>query len=484
LTAFSEPSDTGRNPDPQDDVGEAIRDVRPAMMSVYYHSLGRELELRGAPAVMLPPEARPMPLEDALAILEKASPAKLRSAMWTLFRGAPPPRLGEDPATLPRRYPRPLRDVAVRYGDLAEFDRRRARYRAGAHLFAAALVAFAQKQYRDFEALTKLFDPKGNGGGDREMTYGFSEATAATGVLGGSSAQEYLLRLAETVDAEREERSRELVSLEWEVGLGLYTFMEEFADAVTFLEWWSPPRDEVNVHPASSVTVQDASTLTTRVTVSSLVSTRPGGTGAAGDDDMFWCLATAIDPQCWSRCSDVFRRTEYIDDAFRIAPESADRRLDRVGEGFEGSRLLLEGVHLAWAGDEARSASFENILNIDEFRVDPDARTIDLRFSLHRSIGSRVLWDERAGGILVDEGFIKARPIAPGLWRVTSRKVLRFSDRTPYSGETGWFDFGQMLNYLAPATISWWMETEMYSSGCSEILQLARERRDEAEAAS
>ena len=49
-------------------------------------------------------------------------------------------------------------------------------------------------------------------------------------------------------------------------------------------------------------------------------------------------------------------------------------------------------------------------------------------------------------------------------WRVTTRKVLRFSDRTPYSKPTGGMDFGQLLNYLAPAAVTWWLETDFYSS--------------------
>ena len=56
-------------------------------------------------------------------------------------------------------------------------------------------------------------------------------------------------------------------------------------------------------------------------------------------------------------------------------------------------------------------------------------------------------------------------PLGGNRWRITSRKLLRFSDRTPYSGTNGWTDFGQMLNYLAPAALSWWVETETYSLG-------------------
>jgi hypothetical protein len=57
------------------------------------------------------------------------------------------------------------------------------------------------------------------------------------------------------------------------------------------------------------------------------------------------------------------------------------------------------------------------------------------------------------------------RPLAENTWRITSRKVLRFADRTPRVGASGWLDFGQILNYLAPAALTWWVESETYSMG-------------------
>jgi hypothetical protein len=83
-----------------------------------------------------------------------------------------------------------------------------------------------------------------------------------------------------------------------------------------------------------------------------------------------------------------------------------------------------------------------------------------------------MLWDSRPGGLLIDGGYLVARPLSMqrdggvehNHWRVTTRKVLQFSDRAPYSNPTGGMDFGQMLNYLAPAAVTWWLETDFYSS--------------------
>ena len=38
------------------------------------------------------------------------------------------------------------------------------------------------------------------------------------------------------------------------------------------------------------------------------------------------------------------------------------------------------------------------------------------------------------------------------------------SQSNTYSNPTGGMDFGQLLNYLAPAAVTWWLETDFYSS--------------------
>ena len=43
-------------------------------------------------------------------------------------------------------------------------------------------------------------------------------------------------------------------------------------------------------------------------------------------------------------------------------------------------------------------------------------------------------------------------------------RVLRFSDRTPYASAPGLLDFGQLLNYLVPAAVTLWLETDFYGS--------------------
>jgi hypothetical protein len=150
-----------------------------------------------------------------------------------------------------------------------------------------------------------------------------------------------------------------------------------------------------------------------------------------------------------------------------------------LGDPGPAPRLLLEDVVFLWGDEGEALGSSINVLSMDRLDFsdatsgDDDAddaavldrRTIDVEFSLSRSIESRVLWDVRAGGVIVDDGYMRVRPVDVDLWRVTSHKTLLYSDRQPYASGAG-ATFGQALNILAPATLCWWMESEMFSTDC------------------
>lgn len=420
--------------------------LRFAMLSVYYRALRIQLENRGAPAIFLPPEVRPLGLAEALDTLRQW-PSRLRDAVWRLVRVVPVPR--HRVGKLLPRYPRELLDVISR-DQLAYLDDRRRAYREGAHLFAAALVACADEQWEPLEELQGLMRDQVENGPTE-----VAEFSAATETMLGQPAQEFLTTLSKAEN--RATAASQLAKLEDEVGLSLYTFVEEFADAVAFVDFtdtfdlWSGGGG-ATVYPVSSVIRQDSSTLTTTATVTTLVRTD------------FQNLCRATDPQCWPRCSDVIRATRFVQDPFTCEPLPRDR-IPPMGEGWSGVRLLEEWAALSWGPDPNQQGAFHNVLRAN-YSVREDRSTADLEFSLSRSIDSRILWDERAGGIQINEGYLKVRPVTDDRWRVTSRKVLRFSDRTPFSSGPGWLDLGQMLNYLAPGALNWWLESEMYSTGC------------------
>lgn len=426
-------------PEPQND--DPL--LRFAMLSVYYASLGRQFEIRGAPSVLLPPQVRPLELGDALDLLS-ASPSRLREALWLVVRGV---RWQGLPSIRTESYPSEL----VRYlrpGSLEIFAQLRRQYRQDANVFAAALVACRDDFRSQFTELCGVWAKEAE-----KRPGGFS---AVTDLLIGMPGSNYLERMIP--DAEWAAARGELDRLESDVGLNVYDFVEELADAAAFQQFCAdyllerPPATSLTVFPVSSVIRQDSRTLVTNATVTTLVR---------GDFD---ALSRVADPQRWSSSSDVIRRARYVADAFERVPLTVDQR-PTVGAGFEGTRLLDEKAVLSWGKQDDQQGHFTNVLNIQHAVGGPEHKpqSIEVRFSLRRSIDSGVLWDRRAGGLQLNQGYLKVRPVGPDAWRVTTRKVLRFSDRTPGVGGRDWFDFGQMLNYLAPAALTWWVESETYS---------------------
>lgn len=421
--------------------------LRFAMLSVYHATLGRQFEIRGAPSVLLPPQVRPLELGAALDLLSR-SPVRLREALWLVVRGARTQRVPGEPVG---SWPAEL-EQHVPSGSLVQLRRLRREYRSGANVFAAALVACRDGYSQQFDALTRVLAEET---GARRP--GFSTVTA---LMLGRTAPEYLAQVASS-DQQRRRARTQLERLEGDVGLNLYDFVEELADAAAFQQFAqdyllepSPGAGSLTVFPVSSVIRQDSRTLLTNATVTTLVQ---------GD---FATLCTVADPQMWSRSSDVIRVAQYVADAFDLSPVH-EEAIPPVGTGFPGTRLLNEKAELSWGENDDQQGVFRNVLNI-RHRVrggddDEAEHSVEVRFSLHRSIESAVLWDHRAGGLQLNQGYLKIRGLGQNTWRVTTRKVLRFSDRTPGVGGRSWFDLGQMLNYLAPAALTWWVESETYS---------------------
>lgn len=445
-------------------------DQRAAMLSVYYHALGRKLELRGAPAVLMPPEVEPIALGKALGTLRSASEIQFNRALWTIARVTPP--LDGNMAVQLQRYPAELLDVLTAREEekLLQFEELRRDYLSDAHLLGEALGSYARaggdRERSRIDTYIGAFEDE-----DRGALSDAVELIGALGMRENAAGQKVAISivdfLSDIADKRGETAAREaerLSKLSVEVGLPLTTFMEEFANAVAFTR--SLPTSAggaaLTVLPTSSVTVQDARSLLTTITVTALVKTQD-----------FRALCVGMDPQCWSMCSQAFKDSTYIDSSdYRPRP----RRPDRVGRTFSSSpRLLEERVRIVWGISKQEIGYFHNLLNIRKFRLSPDEdpRSVSVEFDLNRCISSKIMWDIRPGGILIDQGYAKARPLGSGVYRVTMRKTLQFSDRTPYSGGAGWNDLGQLLNFLAPAALSWWVESEMYSHGCPDVLAFA-----------
>jgi hypothetical protein len=408
-----------------------------AMLSVYYRSLGRELESRGAPVMLVPPQVQPMPLDEALDRL-KGRPDLLWDAYWRVVRSVPVE--GWQNRSIERRYPQAFVD-AFELDRLERLDTLRQHARSRAHFLTAALMASADGRSEEAGTLGDLLEESGgledeDGEIVAALTDGMERAL-------GTPAREFVASLASKTRAREE-----LTKLQADVGLNLSDFVEDFLDTVAFQCLKDDCEAPETVLTSSCVVRQDSNTLTTTATVTTLAS-----------DTTLEKLSELIDPLHWPDSSRVIKETKYVNSPFDLS-ECDGEDTERA---FDEPRLLYEDVRVNWGLDDLQKGGFKNVLAVDYFHVD-DERGITLPFRLCRSINSRMLWDSRPGGILIDGGYLVARPLGNNRWRVTTRKVLQFSDRAPYSNPTGGMDFGQLLNYLAPAAVTWWLETDFYSS--------------------
>jgi len=195
-------------------------------------------------------------------------------------------------------------------------------------------------------------------------------------------------------------------------------------------------------------------------------------TSTAIVDGTFEDLCHVAKPENWADAGSIVDAAYFVDHPFDLHEVDPTE----FGRGVPG--LLRESAQISWSGRADQQATFENVLNVVSSIRDPrsdadlpaalddqELRTAEVRYNLCRSINSTVLWDRRAGGILVNQGFIKVRPVGGRRWQVTMRKEVQFSDRTPYVDGRGWGDFGQLSNYLAPSTLTCWLESETYRIG-------------------
>jgi hypothetical protein len=426
--------------------------LRFAMLSVYYHAAGRRLELRGAPAVLLPPEVRPLPLGSALEALAHY-PDLQRESVWRVIRSIPV-RNSDDV----HLYPPELQEYLP--GPLPKLIDLRREFRRGASMFAAALAACRDQAWGELKDLERLVE---------KSTSSSTCFSSASDLLLGEPAADVLRKLRKDsrgtligrlLPSSRGRRpdeptspDKQLKRLENDVGLGLHDFVEDMADAAACYQFsigmhGDRPSAQPTVFPVSSLIQQDSQTLTTTSTVTTLVSSA------------FEPLNEAIDPQSWCWSTHIIESAKYVRGPFDTRPLEHP---PPVGQGCPEPLYLDESVVVSWGQNSQQQGRFRNILTVKHTVRREPTPSIELQFSLARSVNSRVLWDARAGGIQIDHGFIKVRALGQNRWRVTRRKALRFSDRTPYANARGWMDLGQMLNYLAPTALTWWLESELYS---------------------
>jgi hypothetical protein len=427
-----------------------------AMMSVYYHSLGSQLALQGAPAVLLPPAVRPMPLGPAIdCILEEGDERKVQ-ALWTLLRTVPGPPQARDKTNVDQRYPPPVHALAENLAfKLEAFEKTRGYYRWESLTFANALSAYAYGAPNAMQMLEAISEKAKARWGPIDRSFG--EAVEYFEPLGGVAPDTYVETITtQGMDQSPDECRERLRTLEDDVGMSLRDLVVDLADAMAFMNVVEKSRVGLSLalpraYPAGAIAVQHTRTLATTVTVTSLVKA----------DDLQQ-LTTVLDPVNWGLFSDAFRTVTYVvpgSHGFAAGPVGAQWPLSANGQR---EALVREEVQVPSGLNPWSIAAVVNLLRV-RLWCDPKNDTADLRFSLSRSESSRFLWDEGPGGILVDEGAVRVRPMADRVWRVTMRKTLRFADRTPSSGNDTPRQFGQSLNFLTPAMLIWWVQSDLYN---------------------
>jgi hypothetical protein len=135
----------------------------------------------------------------------------------------------------------------------------------------------------------------------------------------------------------------------------------------------------------------------------------------------------AVDPQSWDECSDFIVASYVAEEVNGQYPVNADYNAVEAtkpptpGDSWKGVAFehleVTFGVTFSW---------FKHLLTIDS-KSDPAAYRFD--FALKKSLRSKVLLDERDGGLDVDDGYALGKLRTDGWIDVEATKSLSFSER-------------------------------------------------------
>lgn len=445
---------------------EAQNDLRRALLSIYLYVVGPNFHIRGPASVLLPPGISPMSLSHALAVIS-ASPVRLREVLWRIVAGVPvhfPP----EAAGLIDRYPSAITKYFVGR-DLADLDRLRHDYRRNAGAFIAALLAVRDDNFDLARDLIDWMDRR-RGRRSRHERHGTINFSTGLEDILGVADTEYLRRMLppqadrppkpRRLDAALHRLARQIAGLESEMDTGVQQIVDNLADVAAFEKFthglFQDTRIDrvITVYPSCTSIVQDARTMLTRVTTTSIVK------------GPFKAIVDAIDPAHWARSSDIIQVSRYVRDPISRKPVKTPpgaRQSPDQDVHSPRPRFLEEDVLTSWnpAGDQR--ATYHNVLNV---LVSTRSKRMqaNVTYNLCRSVNSAVLWDDGPGGLLLDEGYIKLRPlVGRDMWRLTMRKQVEFGDRFGAGNRPIPGDLLQTVSYLAPAFISLYVECAMNS---------------------
>lgn len=193
-------------------------------------------------------------------------------------------------------------------------------------------------------------------------------------------------------------------------------------------------------------------------------------------------LAEVLDPRNWNRCGTTFKDIAIVQ--WNTSTSKWERPnppilLPGKGQSWSTSRPgphtpergLFEHVQIGQSASGQFIAEFQNVLNID-FVVSltgASADKIEVTYSLNTPLEGMVFGQPIGGGLINDEGYARAirDATSPMTWsRVEMQKTVQFVDLTPAGGT---YDFGELLNYMAPGMLCLWLEEPSQISPCCQL---------------
>lgn len=454
------------------DSAKRRRKLRRALLSVYYHSAGREFEVRGAPSVLLPPEIEVMSLQDALAVIARSRQPRLDEALWRVVQNVSLP----EERTQSPTYPAAL----GLYFDTQELElltTLRRNFRRGSNIFELALTSARQTGPQAGMLGPRLRLARSrppNRPPSRVAANDVDFGTALDDILKYGGDRNYPEKLLEPIKSARKpgqspraRLSRQLSVMRADLGMGSKEIVSNLADLAAFRRIIKARCDRLHldretnrrstVYPVKTTVRQDTKSLAVNATVTTIVH----GTWANLTRNMW--------PDRWATSSDVITKSDFVQDAFSLEKYPNDsQRLDKKRPTPDRQkpllRLLDEVVEIVWDQSELQRARYHNVLNV-EFSASEPKGEADVTYNLCRSIKSSILWDRGPGGLLMDEGYIKLRRLGNDVWRVTMHKEIAFGDQAGSGTGSGIQDLSHIISLLAPVAITYWLEGEVYSLG-------------------
>jgi hypothetical protein len=159
-------------------------------------------------------------------------------------------------------------------------------------------------------------------------------------------------------------------------------------------------------------------------------------------------LAAILDPRAWGAGGEPVAASLPVKDDRGNYTRSDALDCTPLGRSWDTSHLLYE---------YARSsvASFENILKITSFTASRDE--IRANYHLHDCLECTFGAFSAPGGLMVNEGFVRAIPSSePQWWVIQVKKEIQIRDLTPHDPGNP-YDFGEWVNSTIGAALSQWI---------------------------